>query len=352
MTEAFAPRVLDWFDSHGRKDLPWQLEISPYRVWVSEIMLQQTQVSTVIPYFNRFIAAFPTVKKLAAASQDQVLHLWTGLGYYSRARNLHKTARIINEEYQGQFPGALNELQRLPGIGRSTAGAILAIAFQQPVSILDGNVKRVLARHFAVTGWPGQTTVANRLWKLADELTPEHRVADYTQAMMDLGATLCTRTKPDCPLCPLQTTCMGYRQGRPTAYPAKKPSKTLPVRQRIFAIFTNPEGHILLQQRPPNGLWGGLWVFPETVHNGSDTDTPVRELAAQLHCQVERTRSLHARRHTFSHFHLDYTPVILETRQAAVLDRPDLIWYNTAQPNVIGTPSPVQKLIKELTEST
>jgi A/G-specific adenine glycosylase len=349
--EAFAPRLLNWFDAHGRKDLPWQQDINPYRVWVSEIMLQQTQVSTVIPYFNRFMETFPSVQSLATASQDQVLHLWTGLGYYSRARNLHKAAKIVCQEHLGEFPDSLDQLQNLPGIGRSTAGAILSIAFNQPVSILDGNVKRVLARHFAIAGWPGQTAVANQLWQLANELTPDKRVADYTQAIMDLGATLCTRTKPDCPHCPMKTTCKGYQEGTPTAYPGKKPSKTLPVRQRIFAIFINPEGHILLQKRPSCGLWGGLWTFPEIDHNASDTNTPVHELAAQLHCRIEGTQNLVTRRHTFSHFHLDYTPVIVEARQEAVLDRADLIWYNTTLPNAIGTPAPVQKLIKELVET-
>ena len=197
-TSQFAPRVLDWFDQHGRKDLPWQRDISPYRVWVSEIMLQQTQVKTVIPYFERFMATFPTVQALAAAEQDQVLHLWTGLGYYARARNLHRAAQQVCAEHGGEFPATVDKLEELPGVGRSTAGAIVSLAFRQRAVILDGNVKRVLARYRAVDGWPGQSAVHRKLWQIADDYTPEQRCADYTQAMMDLGATLCTRSSPAC----------------------------------------------------------------------------------------------------------------------------------------------------------
>jgi len=225
----FQRAVLAWFDQHGRKDLPWQRDLSPYRVWVSEVMLQQTQVATVIPYFERFMAAFPRVEALARADIDAVLHLWTGLGYYARARNLHRAAQLVVSDYQGRFPTELEPLQALPGVGRSTAGAILSIACGGRAPILDGNVKRVLSRCFAVPGWYGQGAVAKRLWALAESYTPSERVADYTQAMMDLGATLCSRARPQCPRCPLQGSCLAWAAGEPQRYPESRPRKAVPL---------------------------------------------------------------------------------------------------------------------------
>ena len=224
--ETFAARVLEWFDQHGRKDLPWQRDTTPYRVWVSEIMLQQTQVKTVIPYFERFMAALPQVQALAEAPEDRVLHLWTGLGYYARARNLHRSAQRVARELDGQFPETLAGLCDLPGVGRSTAGAILSIALGQRASILDGNVKRVLARYHRVEGWPGRSAVHQSLWDIAEQYTPAERCADYSQAIMDLGATLCTRSKPACDDCPLRGDCEARLHGVKHSIQAKSRKKT------------------------------------------------------------------------------------------------------------------------------
>ena len=344
--QPFAKELLDWFDQYGRKDLPWQQDINPYRVWVSEIMLQQTQVSTVIPYFQRFMAHFPTVQKLVDANLDEVLHLWTGLGYYSRARNLHKTATIICNEWNGQFPDSLEHLISLPGIGRSTAGAILSIALKKQAPILDGNVKRVLARYFAIPGWPGKTETSKALWEAASRCTPSNRIADYTQAIMDLGATVCTRSRPACQSCPLQLNCIALKQGAQLDYPGKKPKKTLPVRKTWFAIYQNPRGEVLLEQRPATGLWGGLWVFPECTID--ELNNPI------LHHpeHILATEKWQTRRHTFSHFHLDYTPLLIKTSNASgIMDSTDLIWYNPANPQKIGTAAPVKKLLDALTDN-
>jgi len=342
---SFSNAVLTWFDQYGRKSLPWQQNINPYRVWVSEIMLQQTQVATVIGYFERFMETFPTVEDLAAAQQDQVLHLWTGLGYYARARNLHKTAKIIHEEHQGKFPNTLDEICDLPGIGRSTAGAILSIALGVRSPILDGNVKRVLARHHAVEGWPGQTKTLNQLWGFAEHYTPTERVADYTQAMMDLGATLCTRTKPACSLCPLVESCAAQAQGNMTDYPHRKPKKTTPVKSVIFLMCENEEGEILLQQRPPSGIWGGLWSFPEMSEGASKAS-----IEEQLGLSATTIDAWEPIRHTFSHFHLDITPTLVKIgkNSRGVMEADRSVWYNLASPSKLGLAAPVKQLLDKL----
>ena len=217
--------MIAWFAQHGRKDLPWQQDPTPYRVWVSEIMLQQTQVRTVIPYYQRFMQAFPDLRALAAAPLDQVLHHWSGLGYYARARNLHRAAQRIRDDHAGRFPEDIEVVMRLPGIGRSTAGAVLSLACGQRHAILDGNVKRVLARFHAVEGWPGKTAVLEQLWALAEAATPQRDVAAYNQAMMDLGATLCRRGTPECPSCPLQSDCRACKLGRQSEFPAPRPRR-------------------------------------------------------------------------------------------------------------------------------
>jgi A/G-specific adenine glycosylase len=339
----FTAKLLGWFDLHGRKDLPWQTDISPYRVWVSEIMLQQTQVKTVIPYFEPFMARFPTVNVLAEATEDEILHLWTGLGYYARARNLHKAARMLVQQYNGDFPNTLDELTALPGIGRSTAGAILAICSGQPVPILDGNVKRVLARCFAIDGWPGKTSVANELWEKAEVLTPTERVADYTQAIMDLGAMVCTRTSPDCDNCPLSGSCRALQQQAVDQYPGRKLKKRLPVRATTMLILTRGNA-VLLEQRPSKGLWGGLWSFPE-----SDRDQIDSFLQGQ-HLTAVSTVKLEPFRHSFTHFHLDIAPLLIKVRQAGEMIREtDLFrWYDTTNPDEIGLTRPVVKLLEAL----
>jgi A/G-specific adenine glycosylase len=289
---------------------------------------------------------FPTVQALAAASEDEVLHLWTGLGYYSRARNLQRAAQLICSEHHGVFPADVELLSALPGIGRSTAGAIVSIAFGKSAAILDGNVKRVLARLHAVEGYPGVSSVAQTLWAYAEQHTPVERVADYTQAIMDLGATLCTRSKPACGICPLQTDCMALRQGSPAQFPGKKPPKTLPVKAVQMLIISDANGEILLEKRPPTGIWAGLWIFPQ-LDTDIDALTYCRD---QLHLTVELVEQWRAYRHTFSHYHLDITPLRIQLRKPAaqVMEDGRYLWYNLQRPPAVGLATPVTKLLAKL----
>jgi A/G-specific adenine glycosylase len=339
---AFQRAVLNWFDQYGRTNLPWQQDISPYRVWVSEIMLQQTQVTTVIPYFQRFMESFPNVQALAAAPLDNVLHHWTGLGYYARARNLHKTAQLVSDQHSGEFPNTIAGLCELPGIGRSTAGAISSIAFKIPATILDGNVKRVLARFSATEGWPGKSAVVQKLWLVAEQYTPEHRIADYTQAMMDLGATVCTRSSPDCEQCPLASACKAYAEGNQSQYPGKKPRKILPVRNTCFLLIHNQDNELLLQKNPPAGLWGGLWVLPQV-----ESEADIAASCAALGLEVVDQQRQEIKRHTFSHFHLDYQPIVVNTvdHSRTVADTDNQVWYNRENPLSLGLPAPVRALL-------
>ena len=340
----FAKKLLRWFDKHGRHDLPWQQDTTPYRVWISEIMLQQTQVTTVIPYYQRFMASFPTVQALAAASQDDVLHHWTGLGYYARARNLHKAGQIVVEQYGGEFPDSVEQLSELPGIGRSTAGAVHAIAFKKRAAILDGNVKRVLTRYQAVEGYPGETKVANKLWQLADQLTPTRRAADYTQAIMDFGATLCTRTKPDCPQCPFHSECAGFATGNPTQFPHRKLKKEKPVKESCFLLLKNRDGDILLEKRPTSGIWGGLWALPEC-----DTTADIDSVCQRYGCDVLDWEATEPSRHTFSHYHLDYTPIQVDVATThQIMEAGQQVWYNPHTELTLGTAAPVLKLLKAI----
>lgn len=344
MPGVFQKHVLAWFDQHGRKTLPWQQEKTPYRVWVSEIMLQQTQVSTVIPYFTRFIARFPTIDELAAANADEVLHLWTGLGYYSRARNLHKTAAIVAKS--GAFPDNVAELAELPGIGLSTAGAIVSIAFGKRATILDGNVKRVLTRLYGIQEWPGEKKTHDLLWQLAEKLTPTKRVADYTQAMMDIGATLCVRGTPLCSTCPLQKYCVAYQQGDTKNLPKKKPTVKIPTRQVTMLIAIKNGSHVLLEKRPSSGIWGGLWSLPEAP--GLLSEKEIRQACRLRFNQApEKIVTGASFRHTFSHFHLDITPVFFNVKEkrGKVMEAEQQIWYNLHQPDQVGLPAPVKKLL-------
>ena len=302
-------------------------------------MLQQTQVATVIPYFERFMQRFPAASDLAAASLDEVLELWTGLGYYARGRNLHATAIKITHELGGEFPDTLEQLQELPGIGRSTAGAILAQSFQQRATILDANVKRVLTRYHAIEEWPGSTQATKQLWKLAEEKTPDKKVRTYTQAIMDLGATVCTRSNPACNLCPLESECAANRHSLQPKIPARKPAATKPIRKTYFLIFENQNTELLLVKRPPTGIWGGLWSFPEM----EDINISSLEILEQLP----------ERHHTFSHFQLQYTPVKVHYKpdHPQVMEAQESLWYNVNQPPSIGLAAPVLKLINEITGS-
>ncbi len=340
--------VLNWFESHGRKTLPWQFDKTPYRVWVSEIMLQQTQVATVIPYFQRFMATFPDVESLAQAEEDAVLHLWTGLGYYSRARNLQRSAREIVARFSGIFPDNLADLTSLPGIGRSTAGAIAAIAFENKTPILDGNVKRVLVRLLGITAWPGEKNTEMVLWASAEKFMPDTRCGAYTQAMMDLGATVCVRGTPKCGACPLQNYCVAFQQGIAASLPKKKPAKKIPARALTLLVIQNAN-QVLLEKRPQTGVWAGLWSMPEMPAATSSAEIKTFCLE-RFNYRVSDIKFGTAFRHTFSHYHLDITPafIILARRPAKIMEDGQQIWYNLEQPNSVGLPAPVKNLLKNL----
>ncbi len=335
ITEPFADRLLDWWAKHGRHDLPWQQPRTPYRVWVSEIMLQQTRVEAVTDYFERFINTFPDLQALATAEIDQVLSLWSGLGYYARARNLHAAARILIDEFDGQFPNTVEQLNALPGIGRSTAAAICAQAFDLRAPILDGNVKRVLARHAAIEGWPGQTRVANRLWEEADIRTPEEHAADYTQAIMDLGASLCSRSRPSCSSCPVKADCQARIQQRQHELPTPKPRKTIPERIQAFDILRNEAHQLLMVRRPPSGIWGGLWCLPEA--GSLESVSAVQSLAAPEPI-----------RHAFSHFRLElqFHHSLIEAEDL-VMNR-NLQWRSIEGWLNQGIPRPIRHLLENL----
>ena len=342
---SFASQVLTWFDDHGRHDLPWQINPTPYRVWVSEIMLQQTQVATVIPYYQRFMASFPDVRSLAEANEDLVLQHWAGLGYYARARNLHYAAQQVMA-LGGEFPQTLDGLMTLKGVGRSTAGAILSLAWQQRGVIMDGNVKRVLSRHFAVAGDSSSSQIQQQLWSLAEENTPQQRFAAYTQAMMDLGATLCTRSKPLCLYCPVKATCQAYALGTPTAFPQKKQSKVLPTKMAYFLLIENQQQQLLWLKRPPTGIWGGLWCLPQVdVEQLAELQTILEQ---QWHIKQLQLQPLAEFRHTFSHYHLMIKPVRVYGEFTQVLEQVS-VWQQPKQAIAeLGLPMPMQKLLAEI----
>ncbi|OOF52628.1 A/G-specific adenine glycosylase [Rodentibacter genomosp. 2] len=359
----FAEAVLRWYDKFGRKHLPWQQNKTLYGVWLSEVMLQQTQVTTVIPYFERFIKTFPNLTALANASQDEVLHLWTGLGYYARARNLHKAAQKIRDEFNGVFPTDFEQVWALPGIGRSTAGAILSSVLDQPYPILDGNVKRVLSRYFAVNGWSGEKKVENHLWHLTEQVTPTARVADFNQAMMDIGAMVCTRTKPKCDLCPMKKNCLAYKDESWAEFPGKKPKKTLPEKETYFLILSK-NGKVWLEQRENSGIWGGLFCFPQFE---SQEDL----LTYLLSEGISYYQAWPSFRHTFSHFHLDIHPIYAEVNNIRAEQenrdwhklmektkeyKPNLsstvkYWYDPKNPEHIGLAQPVKNLLTQFVRS-
>lgn len=309
-------------------------------------MLQQTQVATVIPYYQRFMHRFPDLPALADAPIDEVLGLWSGLGYYARARNLHRAAQIAKDQHNGELPTTWEALLRLPGIGRSTAGAILALALGQRYPILDGNVKRILTRQTATRGWPGQARVEKALWQQAEARLPAARLADYTQALMDLGATICTRTRPDCPHCPVSATCQAYAQGNPGAYPQPRPRKPLPLRATRILILYNPQGEVLLERRPPAGIWGGLWSFPECPPETDATLWCRRHLGRP----IEPAETWPVLRHTFSHFALDIHPVVARSPKAGnqIRESGDRAWYKMGTAGRQGIPAPTLRLLEQL----
>ena len=344
--DTFASRLLDWYEKNGRKDLPWQTDPTPYRVWVSEIMLQQTQVGTVIPYFNGFVQKFCNVALLAEATQDQVLHCWSGLGYYARARNLHAAAKQVMQEHDGKLPDALDKLMRLPGIGRSTAGAILALSAGRRCPILDGNVKRVLARYHEIDGWPGKTAVLGKLWALAERHLPDRDIGLYTQAIMDLGATVCRR-RPDCAACPVAAGCQARASGRQLACPGKKPAGKKRQFDVIMLIVRLADGSVYLERRPPRGIWGGLWSFPEIDRESEAANW----CQARLSCRVEHSQALEQIKHSLTHFDMNIRPILLDVVPTgvadAVMDERQNVWYNCDASQPIGMAAPVAKLMEQ-----
>lgn len=339
----FSILLLTWFDQHGRKNLPWQIPRSAYRIWIAEIMLQQTQVKTVIPYFNRFITRFPDVWQLVQASEDEVLAHWSGLGYYSRARNLYKTAQIICNQYQGEIPSELSLLTSLPGIGPSTAAAIASQAYNLPTAILDGNVKRVLCRYFLIDGQLEQALVKQQLWDRANQCMPKYRCADYTQAIMDLGATCCTPKNPNCIACPLKQNCLAHLNHQTTQYPQKKLKKTLPVKQQQFLLLYQRDGRIYLEKRPPTGLWGGLWCMPVIDDLATCPITYIQERYALISL---KNWDLIAMKHRFSHFQLEIkSQALLTTATDEVIAESTGRWFHKQDIQKLGVAKPVHEII-------
>lgn len=342
---SFASRLIRWQRRHGRHGLPWQ-GAAAYGVWLSEVMLQQTQVATVIPYYQRFLAAFPTPVALAAATEEQVLAHWSGLGYYARGRNLHRAARIITETHGGDFPRTFDDIVQLPGIGRSTAAAICALAYHERRAILDGNVKRVLTRHRGIVGWPGDKKVEAHLWELAESLLPSvHAKGDacavYTQAIMDLGATVCTRGKPDCASCPVRADCAAFRTGCTIQLPAPRPARALPERHAAFLLLAHGDD-ILLEKRPARGVWGGLWCPPQFDDAHAANDWCTRHGL----CAVPDHRAPDPFTHTFTHFRLHITPVSLRLKGKPAVDwQTGGIWLDRAAALDGAIPAPVRRML-------
>ncbi|KAF1017592.1 MAG: Adenine DNA glycosylase [Stenotrophomonas maltophilia] len=341
--DGFVARLLHWFDDHGRHDLPWQHPRSPYRVWLSEIMLQQTQVATVIPYFQAFLHDFPTLPALAAADNDAVMARWAGLGYYARARNLHAAAKRCMELHDGELPRDFEALHALPGIGRSTAGAILSQAWNDPSAILDGNVKRVLTRYHGIDGFPGLPAVEKQLWAIAEAhvaQVPAGRMADYTQAQMDLGATVCSRARPACVICPLQEACLARREGRTAELPTAKPSKTLPEREAVALLLHDGQGRILLQKRPDTGIWAQLWTLPQ-----ADSGAPLQDwFDAHVDGSLEDAEELPVLQHTFSHYRL-HLQLLSRQVHGLRMEAPTLRWVSERERDALGLPAPIRKLL-------
>lgn len=337
-----SPDLLQWFSLHGRHNLPWKQQLTPYRVWVSEVMLQQTQVVTVIPYFNRFIQAFPTVHDLANTNIDTVISHWAGLGYYARGHNLHRAAKILCQTYAGNLPPNVEKLLTLPGIGKSTAHAIMAIAFKQQYAILESNVKRVLSRFYAISGDPSQTIVLKKLWQLAQDNTPKKNVDLYTQAIMDLGATVCIKSKPKCSICPLSYACIARKKEAQDKYPTPKIKKLKPLRKKMFMIVQKKSGEVFLQKRPPYGIWGGLWSFPECPHNTNIKHWLSTEIGSNA-ITIERMPII---KHSLTHFTMQIEPVRLTVKNYfQIADIQDQKWYLLDNVLKLGLPAPVKNLL-------
>ena len=343
---AIAGPLLEWFEQHGRHDLPWQTDRTAFRVWLSEIMLQQTQVATVIPYYYRFLDSFPSIQSLADADIDAVLQHWQGLGYYARARNLHRAAQIIRDQYEGIFPESIDVVMALPGIGRSTAAAILTFACGQSWPILDGNVKRVIARYFQVPGWYGQSETMKQLWSLTERVTPRHRTDDFNQAMMDLGSMVCLRTKPLCEQCPLSQNCLSFKNSTQQQFPGRKPRKSKPHKNTLMLLHRHRDS-VLLYRRPPTGIWGGLWSLPEV----NNVDEIKHWQQAQLGCEVAvDSIGENVIRHQFTHFSLDISVAVTELNRppAKLADTGSYEFVPLDEISAYGLPTPVKKILNKL----
>ena len=339
----FSTKLIEWQGIHGRHDLPWQ-GTDAYRVWLSEIMLQQTQVATVIPYYQRFVDTFPNVAQLAAATEEQVLAHWSGLGYYARGRNLHRASQIIVEKYQGQFPRAFNQIIELPGVGRTTAAAICALAFHESRAILDGNVKRVLARYLGIAGWTGDKEVEAQLWQQAEILLPIKDVATYTQSLMDMGATICTRSRPKCVICPVQGDCFAFNTNRTNELPTTRQRKTVPEKNTTFLMFKHGND-ILLEKRPGSGIWGGLWCFPQV-----ESEKSMSEFVQRNGIKVLKQKELQKFTHTFTHFKLHITPLMVEVVQKQSQGwEAECVWLDIRDALKAAIPTPVRQILKKLT---
>lgn len=342
--ESFATRIVRWQAAHGRHDLPWQHTRDPYRIWLSEIMLQQTQVTAVIPYYRRFLARFPDLQALSAASEDEVLARWSGLGYYARGRNLHAAARLIVDRHHGAFPRDFEAVCALPGIGRSTAAAICVFAFGACYAILDGNVKRVLARHEGIAGYPGARPVQDRLWQRAEALLSEGDVESYTQGLMDLGAGVCVRRNPQCRACPVAATCVAWRDGLTDSLPSPRPAKVLPERETTMLILMSA-GEVLLEKRRAPGIWGGLWSFPETSWDCVD------DAARRLGVMLEVVRVLAPVDHSFTHYKLRIQPMLAEVTRQPRAEEPGLMWLSIDDALGAALPAPVKRILEALSSS-
>ena len=334
--EQFAESLLDWQAQHGRHDLPWQVQ-DGYRVWLSEIMLQQTQVTTVIPYYQNFLSHFPSITDLANAELDKVLAQWQGLGYYARARNLHKAAQQMRDQHNGQFPNDLEAAISLPGVGRSTAAAILSFVYGQSHAILDGNVKRVLARCYQVEGWYGQTATQKKLWSLSESLTPDAETGRFNQAMMDLGSMICLKSRPLCIACPVSAHCLSYQNNTQAEFPHKKPKKEKPLKHTIMLLVKNGD-RVMLQKRPMTGIWGGLWSLPEVEDESAGMESAW--LSSTEHAYDWRPKIL---QHQFTHYSLDISLAVIETEQ--VIDSGALAWVEWQHLGEYGLPAPVRKIL-------
>ena len=340
----FSTRIIAWQKRHGRHDLPWQNTRDPYRIWLSEIMLQQTQVATVIPYYTRFLEKFPALSDLARASEDEVLALWSGLGYYSRGRNLLRAAQIVAEKFGGEFPKAIDDILALPGVGQSTAAAISAFAFGERQAILDGNVKRVFSRHFGIDGFPSEKKIEAKLWSVANEALPKKNIEAYTQGLMDLGATLCLRARPLCLACPVEEHCVAKRNGRIQELPTPRPKKAVPEKSTTMLIIAHA-GEVLLEKRPPTGVWAGMWCFPEVV-NGASAREACRE---RYGLETKSLRPWNVLQHGFTHFKLSITPqpMTVQKKLSRVAEA-GVMWLSIDDALKAAIPKPVRELLIKL----